>query len=72
MKNSRRPTGTGFARLREPTFPAPFDRLSDPQIPLTRPGLSPRRGWLARSQLLRAATSRKRYSVNESGVPSGE
>ena len=23
-------------RLREPTFPAPFDRISDPQIPLTR------------------------------------
>jgi hypothetical protein len=24
-------------RLREPTFPAPFDCISDPQIPPTRP-----------------------------------
>jgi len=23
-------------RLREPSFPAPFERISDPQIPLTR------------------------------------
>jgi len=29
-------------RLREPSFPAPFDRISDPQIPLTRPQGKPR------------------------------
>jgi len=31
-KKSRRPTGTGVAGYAEPTFPAPFDRISDPHI----------------------------------------
>jgi hypothetical protein len=35
-EKGRRPTGTGVRRLREPTFPVLFDRISDPQIPLTR------------------------------------
>jgi len=29
-------SGCGFAGYAEPSFPAPFDRISDPQIPLTR------------------------------------
>ena len=33
-EKSLRPTGSGFAG--EASFPAPFDRISDPQIPLTR------------------------------------
>src|ERR1700683_2082119 len=27
---------SGSCRMREPSFPAPFDCISDPQIPLTR------------------------------------
>jgi NAD(P)-dependent dehydrogenase (short-subunit alcohol dehydrogenase family) len=34
-KKSRSPRHR-VRRLREPSFPAPFDRISDPQIPLTR------------------------------------
>jgi len=35
-EKGRRPIGTWVRRLPEPTFPVPFDRISDPQIPLTR------------------------------------
>jgi len=35
-EKSRRPTRQQVRRLREPSFPAPFDRISDPQIPLAR------------------------------------
>ncbi len=33
-------------RLREPSFRAAFDRISDPQIPLTRQNLNLDRFWL--------------------------
>ncbi len=38
-KKSRSPRHR-VRRLREPSFPAPFDRISDPQIPLTRHNFS--------------------------------